>query len=251
MANPTLNQSIFQNAAKGAVAEETMSIKGTIGKTLILLLIIVLAGGYSWKVFYESTNPATITGYLWGGLIVGTILAFIISFKPNLAQYLSPVYAAAEGIALGGISAVYNFAIDGEKTGIVLPAIIITLLCAFSMLGLYNTRIIKVDNKFRRIMNLALVSVLVFYAGIMIASIFGANVSMLVGNSLLSIVISIVICAIAAFSLLTDFDMIEKGTQYGAPKYMEWYGAFALMVTLVWLYLEILKLLAKFAGRER
>ncbi|MCQ2117103.1 MAG: Bax inhibitor-1/YccA family protein [Bacteroidales bacterium] len=254
MANPTLNQSIFQKLRTESYSE-SMTIKGTMAKSLLLLVIIMLAGGYTWKMFYGAANPNATMPYLWGGLIVGFILAMIIIFKPKTAPYLSPIYAAAEGLSLGVVSAIYNFSINPEGTssqmGIVLPAVAITLTCAFLMFILYNTRIIKVNNKFRKIIHLALISILVFYAGTAIASLFGANVSLLVGNSPLSIGISVVICAVAAFSLLTDYDMIEQGAMYGAPKYMEWYGAFALMVTLVWLYLEILKLLAKISARER
>ena len=210
---------------------------------------MVLAGAaYTWKVFYEAINPASVTPWMWGGAIGGFIVAIIISFKPNLAQYLAPVYAVLEGLFLGAISAMFNQAFAESAPGIVMNATLLTILTAFAMLVVYRTGLIKVNDKFIRIITTAVGAIALYYFVNIILSMFGVNLVMLHNSGPLSIGISLVIIGVAAFSLLLDFNFIEKASQQGAPKYMEWYGAFALMVTLIWLYLEILKLLAKFAG---
>ncbi|MBQ3521947.1 MAG: Bax inhibitor-1/YccA family protein [Bacteroidales bacterium] len=133
MANPVLNDTIFKREA--AMAQSgVMTVKGTMTKALLLLILVVAAGGYTWKMFYEAINPATITGWMWGGLIGGLVTAMIISFKPKTAPFLAPVYAAAEGLVLGAISAMYNDAFAQTAPNIVINAVLLTLLCAFVML---------------------------------------------------------------------------------------------------------------------
>lgn len=187
---------------------------------------------------------------MWGGLIAGFITAMIISFRPMTAKYLAPVYALAEGFALGGISAAFNSMFAETAPNIVVNAVMLTFITAFVMLFVYRTGIIKVNGTFARVMTIATVSIAVFYLGTMIVSMFGLNTSMLTGATPLGIAINVIIVAVAAFSLIMDYSFIENQARIGAPKDMEWYGAFGLMVTLVWLYLEILKLLAKFAGNR-
>jgi uncharacterized YccA/Bax inhibitor family protein len=187
---------------------------------------------------------------MMGGLLVAAILGLVISFKPKTAQFLSPIYAAGEGLALGGISAVINEQFALTYPNIVVHAVALTLVTALVMYTVYAYGIIKVNGTFMKVLSIALISILVFYLGSWIVSLFGVNLSMLHNNSPLSIGISLVIVAVAAFSLLMDYEFIRQASYSGAPKYMEWYGAFGLTVTLVWLYLELLKLLAKFANRE-
>lgn len=249
MANPVLNDSIFKREA--AMAQSgVMTVKGTMTKALLLLILVVAAGGYTWKMFYEAINPATITGWMWGGLIGGLVTAMIISFKPKTAPFLAPVYAAAEGLVLGAISAMYNDAFAQTAPNIVINAVLLTLLCAFVMLTVYRSGLIKVNGTFMKVLTISLITILVFYVGGMLLSLFGVDMSILYGNSPLSIGISCLIVGVAAFSLLADYNFIEQASAAGAPKQMEWYGAFGLMVTLVWLYLEILKLLGKISSRE-
>ncbi len=251
MGNPILSEQMFKKSASISSATGTMTIGGTLTKTLLLLLMVIAGAAYTWKIYYEAINPQSIQTWMIGGVIVGFILALIISFKPNTAPVLSPIYAAAEGLFLGGISAMFNQSFAATAPNIVINSVILTLLTAVIMFTVYRQGLIKVNGTFRKIMTISLITIMVFYLGSMILSFFGVNVSILHDSSPLSIGISIVIVAVAAFSLLMDFDFIAKASQAGAPKSMEWYGAFGLIVTLVWLYLEILKLLAKFAGNKQ
>ena len=247
MSNPVLSEKIFRKEAAIA-STETMTVKGTAMKSLLLALIVFAGAAYTWKIFYESINPASIQPWMWGGVIGGFVVALIISFKPNLAQYLAPVYALLEGLFLGAISAMFNSAFAESAPGIVMNAVLLTMMTAFVMFLLYRSRLIKVNEKFTRIITAAIGAVMLYYVVTILLSLFGVNLIMLHNSGPLSIGISLVIVGIAAFTLMMDFNFIEKASAAGAPKYMEWYGAFGLMVTLIWLYLEILKLLAKFAG---
>ncbi|MDP3436506.1 MAG: Bax inhibitor-1/YccA family protein [Bacteroidales bacterium] len=249
MSNPVLSEKIFRESTN-ITYSETMTVKGTAMKSLILIFMVLAGASYTWKVFYESLNPGAVNPWMWGGLIGGLITGVIISFKPNLAQYLAPVYAVLQGLFLGAISAMFNNAFALTAPGIVINATLLTIITALVMLLIYRANIIKVDGKFARIMVIAVSAIGFFYLISIVLSMFGVNLTMLHNSSPLSIGISIVIVIVAAFSLLMDFNFIEKASAAGAPKYMEWYGAFGLMVTLIWLYLELLKLLAKFAGNR-
>lgn len=248
MANPVLTEKIFKEASLSASTTSSMTVKGTALKSIILSLMVLAGASYTWKVYYQAINPANITPWMWGGAIGGLIVALIINFKPVSAQYLAPVYAVLQGLFLGAISAMFNDAFSVSAPGIVMNATLLTIMTAFVMLFVYRLNIIKVDGKFAKMMTIAVGAIAFYYIISIILTMFGVNLTMLHNSSPLSIGISIVIVLVAAFTLLLDFNFIEKASAAGAPKYMEWYGAFALMVTLIWLYLEILKLLAKFAG---
>lgn len=250
MANPVLNENIFRNQPYSFGKSSVMTVGGTATKTLLLLLMVIAGAAYTWKLYYNAINPQSITGWMFGGLIAAFIIAMIISFKPKSAQFLAPIYAAAEGLALGGVSAIVNEQFALTYPNIVTNAVALTLVTALVMFTVYRSGIIKVNGTFMKVLSIALISIMVFYVGSWIVSLFGVNLSMLHNSSPLSIGISLVIVAVAAFSLLMDYEFIHKASAAGAPKYMEWYGAFGLTVTLVWLYLELLKLLAKFANRE-
>lgn len=245
--NPVLSEKIFRKEAVEYSAG-TMTAKGTAMKSLLLLIMVLAGASYTWKIFYEAINPASVQPWLWGGAIGGFVIAMIISFKPNLAQYLAPIYAVLEGLFLGAISAMFSQAFAESAPGIVINAVLLTMLTAFVMFLVYRTGLIKVNDKFIRIISIAVGAIALYYFVTIILSLFGVNLVMLHNSGPLSIGISLVIIGVAAFSLMLDFNFIEKASAAGAPKYMEWYGAFGLMVTLIWLYLEILKLLAKFAG---
>ncbi len=254
--NPTLNEKVFRVSREDYYETQSMTVKGTALKTLLLLGFIVFAATTTWRMYYQATNPNSYTIWTWGGAIVAFILALLISFKPKRARILSPIYAVAEGLFLGGVSAMYNNIFANPQTGenafpnLISSAVIITILCAIVMAIIYSQRIIKVNGKFTKILSVALISILAFYLIGFILSLFKVDLSLIYGNSLLSIAINIVIVLVAAFSLLTDYHFIEEASLQGAPKYMEWYGAFGLIVTLVWLYLEILKLLSKINSRN-
>lgn len=250
MANPVLNENIFRRESAVYSNTGVMTVGGTATKTLLLLLMVVAGAAYSWKLYYNAINPQSITSWMFGGLIVAFIMAMIISFRPKSAPFLSPIYAAGEGLALGGISAILNEQFALTAPNIVINAVALTLVTAVVMFTVYRSGLVKVNGTFTKVLSIALISIMVFYLGSWIVSLFGVNLTMLHNSSPLSIGISLVIVAVAAFSLLMDFEFIRQASAAGAPKYMEWYGAFGLTVTLVWLYLELLKLLAKLANRE-
>jgi uncharacterized YccA/Bax inhibitor family protein len=248
--NPAMKESIFEKAALVSSSSGTMTVKGSVIKTFLLIAMTIFAASYTWYTVFYANNPTAVTPWLWGGLISGFILALIICFVPKTSPYLAPLYAAAEGFALGAISAFFEIAFYEKFPGIVLTAMSITLLTALVMLFCYQTRLIRVTNKLRSVIIIATMSIAVFYFVVIILNLFKVATPFYHGSSLLSIGISVVIVVIAALNLLLDFDFIEQGAKAGAPKYMEWYGAFGLLVTLVWLYLEILRLLSKIALRN-
>jgi len=181
-----------------------------------------------------------------GGAIGGFILALVTVFKPKLSPYTAPFYALFEGLFLGGISALMN----ASYPGIVMQAVGLTFGTLFAMLFAYKTGLIKVTQKFRSGIIAATGGIMLFYMVTWILGMFGFGNGLYYGSSLLSIGISLFVVVIAALNLVLDFDFIERGAQSGAPKYMEWYGAFGLMVTLIWLYIELLRLLSKLASRD-
>lgn len=237
--NPALGEKIFQKA--GSFAETgtgSMSINGAINKTGVLTIILLLTGAFSWA------NASTT--FMWIGIIGGLIAAVATIFKPHWSPWSAPLYAAFEGLALGTISAIYASLFEG----IVSKAILLTFSILFVMLFAYRSGLVKATEKFKSGVVAATGGVAVFYLITMAMSFFGADTSAFFGGGLLSIGISLVIIVIAALNLVLDFDFIEKGAAQGLPKYFEWYGGFGLMVTLVWLYLEILRLLSYLTGSD-
>lgn len=261
--NPVLNENTFDLEVTGTdrSAGAGMTVGGTVNRSLILLALVVMAAAFSWRVVMGPAGASSAdlsAGLPWviGGGIAGFILALITAFKPVASPITAPLYAVAQGLFLGAISAFYELQFAGPDSGfmqgIVMQAVGLTFGVAFAMFGLYALRIIRVTQKLRAGILAATVGVALFYLVALLLSFFGVGAAqdLLYGSSLLSIGISLVIVAIAAFNLLLDFDLIEQGARAGAPRYMEWYGAFALMVTLIWLYLEILRLLAKLRSQD-
>jgi len=248
--NPTLTQKIFdKSSAIEADMQGVMSVRGTINKFGFLTLMIIAGAAYNWHLFQEG-KPSTVTALMIGGAIGGLIFALIISFKPNWSGYLAPLYALLEGLFIGGISALIDKGFEKTHPGLVLQAVGLTFGVAIAMFLLYNFRVIKATEKFKSVIIASTLGIGIFYLITIVLGFFGVNVGFAYDSSLLSIGISLFIVAIAALNLILDFDMIEQGAERGAPKFMEWYGAFGLMVTLVWLYLEILKLLSKISSRD-
>ena len=234
--NPVFNAQAFERAQNSARAVQPMTLQGTINKSFLLLFICLLGAMFGWQ------NPFLIAKALWVFLIGGTVLALVIRFKPHSAPLLAPVYAFLEGLCLGLISLAFN----KEFPGIVLQAVFVTLAVFLVMLTLYKTRIIQASRGFVIGVLSATCGVALFYLVCLVLMLCGVNVSFLTGSSPIAIGINLLICAIAAANLILDFNFIDKMTSsYVAPKYMEWYAGFGLLVTLVWLYLEILKALAK------
>jgi len=222
-------------------------VNGTIARTGILLVLMLITGWWTWNRFTLAAAGgdmaaafAAVSPFMWGGLIVGLILAVACAFKPTWSPVAAPLYAIAEGTCLGAISAVFEY----QYHGIVLQAILASVGVLVVMLVLYRSGIIKVTQKFRMGVFAATGGILLLYLVSWGLSAFtSVNTSILFGGGTLSILISVFVVCIAALNLVLDFDLIERGVAQGAPRYMEWYCAFALMVTLVWLYLELLRLL--------
>ncbi len=226
---------------------DVMTMNGTISATAVLFALLIGAGVYGWTAVdsVDKFGNLQIPGTLYPALFVALGLAILTSFKPKIARFTAPLYALAEGVLLGMISKIY----DVRYPGIASSAALGTLCVFGAMLFLYRTRIIKVTDKLRRTVMAATMGVFLLYMIGMVARLFGGNVGFINNASGLSIVISLVVVGVAAFNLMLDFDMIEKGVANGAPKYMEWYCAFGLMVTVVWLYMELLRLLSKLRDR--
>lgn len=244
--NPTLSEKSFNRSAAFA-GGETMSFRGTLNKFGFLFLMVMATAFYVWN---EASVGNDIGSYVLWGAIGGLIVAIVIMFKQSWAQFLAPAYALLEGLVVGGISALYNDAFAEVAPGIVMQAVTLTFGTAIAMYLLYSFGVIKVTQRFKSIMFAAMGGIMIFYLLSFILSFFNVQMPGLHQGSMLSIGISVVITGIAALSLLLDFDRIEQGTAMGAPKLMEWYCAFGLLVTLVWLYIEILRLLGNIYGRR-
>ncbi len=227
----------FSPRYRAKADSQVMTLQGTINKTFILLTLCVAGGYIGW------TKLAAWGSASWMILGIGAfVLGLWTSFKPSVSPVTAPIYALAEGGALGAVSAIYNVMYQG----IVLNAVLITALVFAVMLFIYKTGIIKVTQGFTTAVVSATVAIAIMYLGSWIFSLFGGNIDYLVSSSKLSIGISIVVCVVAALNLMLDFQFIWVMSEQGdAPKFMEWYGGFGLLVTIVWLYIEILKLLAK------
>ncbi|MBN1768054.1 MAG: Bax inhibitor-1/YccA family protein [Prolixibacteraceae bacterium] len=251
--NPVLGSRMFERAQTSYVGDERMTLNGTINKTALVILFVFASAYYVWQQFFGVFDPAnpgaasgSVTPFILIGGIGGFIVAMIASFSPKRSGILTPVYAILEGLFLGGLSAMF----EARFPGLVVKAVALTFMVFLSMLLVYRQRIIKVTGKFRRGMMSAMMGLLFFYLASWIAGMFGANVSYLSGGGSFGLIFSLIVTAISAFSLLLDFDFIERGAAAGAPKYMEWYGVFGLLVSLVWLYVNILRLLSIFASRD-
>lgn len=247
-ANPALNKNTFKSFS-GTYAESTMTIQGTVTKTFILLLLLVLAASFTWHqamAAMRSTGDLSGIGpMIWGGAIGGFIVALITVFKKTWAPVTSPFYALLEGLFIGGISAIF----EAMYPGIVIQAIGLTFGTLGALLIAYKSRLIKPTENFKLGIVAATGGIALIYLVSFVAGFFGAQIPYIHGSGPIGIGFSLVVVVIAALNLVLDFDFIESGAEMRAPKYMEWYGAFGLIVTLVWLYIEILRLLAKIRRR--
>ncbi len=243
--NPAMSERIFAKQTANVTDSGTMTINGTITKIGIMLLLVIAAASYTWGMV-TGENPAGAQTYLIIGAVGGFITAIITVFKPRLAGITAPIYAILEGLFLGGISAFIN----QKYPGIPFQAVLLTIGTLFTMLFLYRSGRIRATPKFRRGVMMATGAIFFAYLASWILGMFGMSVGFMHSSGPLGILISLVIIVVAALNLIMDFDFIERGAEMSAPKYMEWYGAFGLMVTLIWLYIEFLRLLSRFAGRN-
>lgn len=244
--NPALPSSTFRDVRGMADRSEAMTVQGTVIKTLLLLMVALLGAGWTWsKYFQAGADGAVMTPWVGIGALGGFIVALVTVFKKEWAPVTAPIYALLQGLFVGALSA----QLETAYPGIVIQAVGLTFGTLFAMLLAYQSGLIKVTDNFRLGVVAATGGIAVVYLATFVLSFFGIQSTFMYGSSLLSIGISLFVVAIAALNFVLDFDFIEQGARQNVPKYMEWYGAFALMVTLVWLYIEFLRLLSKMRQR--
>jgi len=241
--NPLLNDSTFSSSA-AIPGEKQMTLQGTVNKTGILLFLTFATAIYTWDMV--MTRPETAMTWVIGGAIAGFVLALITSFKPAWSPVTGSLYALAEGLFLGGISAMY----ERQFQGIALQAILLTGGTCLALLAAYSMRLIRATENFKLGIFAATGGIAMVYLVTIVLGFFNIQIPYIHDSGLIGIGFSAVVVVIAALNLVLDFDFIENGCTHGAPKYMEWYAAFGLLVTLVWLYIEILRLLSKLARRD-
>ena len=248
--NPALGQNTFSNLAAqpGSLidVQDRMTLNGTVNKTGLLLLCSIATAAWTWHMFLPDRDITNVAPLMMLGLIGGFIVAMVTTFKKQWSPVTAPIYALLEGLVLGGLSAMLEL----RYPGIAIQAVSLTFGTLFVLLIAYRSGWIQVTQKFRLGIIAATGGIFVFYMLEMILGFFGVQFMSVNGNGVIGIGFSLIVVAIAALNLVLDFDFIEQGVQYGAPRYMEWYGAFGIMVTLVWLYLEILRLLSKMRSRN-
>ena len=246
--NPALNEKTFSQFEYAG--DTTMTVQGVVNKTGFLLVCVLLTASWTWDIFYGATSmeAGAQAMYPWmiGGFFGGLLFAVITIFVPTRAGITAPIYCLFEGLFLGGLSSYLNYRFDG----IVIQAVGLTFGTLFCMLVAYTTRLVRATEKFKMGIFAATGGICVLYLASMILGLIGFNIPYIHGSGPIGIGFSLFVVVIAALNLVLDFDFIENGSRQGAPKYMEWIGAFGLMVTLVWLYIEILRLLAKLRGRN-
>ena len=253
-ANPALNANIFNQAGSPAVGG-TMTLQGTINKTFVLLALLVMSAAWVWGKVMQSVPvlegtrvtqgiPPAVSGLMMLGLFGGLIVGFVTIFKKEIGGITAPIYALLEGLFLGGLSAIFEM----RYPGIVIQAVALTFGTLFCLLAAYKSGLIKVTENFKLGIVAATGAIGMIYLVSFIMGFFGASIPMIHSSGLMGIGFSVFVVTIAVLNLVLDF--IERGSEMGAPKYMEWFAAFGLMVTLVWLYIEILRLLSKLASRR-
>jgi uncharacterized YccA/Bax inhibitor family protein len=249
--NPALKDSTFLDLGSGSVVTNdsaVMTLNGTVNKTAVLLVLTMLTAAFAWTQALTPQGELApgFSVYVWGGLIGGFVVAMVTVFKKTWAPVTAPLYALVEGFFLGAISAMYNHLYEG----IVLQAVMLTFGTLFAMLMAYRSGLIKATENFKLGVVAATGGIMLVYLATIVLQMFGKNIPMIHDNGIVGIGFSLFVIVIAAMNLVLDFDFIETGVEQRAPKYMEWYGAFGLMVTLVWLYIEFLRLLAKLQSRN-
>ncbi len=247
--NPALKESTFLDLGSGTVvsrASGAMTLNGTVNKTGLLLFLAVVTAAFAWNQVEVTAEGMTGGLYVWGGLIGGFILAMVTVFKKEWSPVTAPMYALVEGFFLGGISAVF----EARYPGIVFQAVLLTFGTLFALLFAYRSGLIKATENFKLGVVAATGGIALVYLATIVLGFFGIDIPMIHDNGIVGIGFSLFVVVIAALNLVLDFDFIETGVERGAPKFMEWYGAFGLMVTLVWLYIEFLRLLSKLQSRN-
>lgn len=240
--NPTLSDNTFRVEYASTNA---MTIGGTVNKTAILLLLVLMTAIWSWKKVMVFGEPGPMIPWMIGSGIAGFILAMVTIFKKTASPYTAPLYALVEGVFLGVLSAMFEILYPG----IVFQAVLLTFGTLLSLLLAYKTGVIKATENFKLGVVAATGGIALIYLATFILGFFGINIPFIHGSGTFGIAFSVFVVIIAALNLVLDFDFIESGAERGAPRYMEWYAAFGLLVTLIWLYIEILRLLSKLRSR--
>jgi uncharacterized YccA/Bax inhibitor family protein len=243
--NPALNDQTFR-ALPYTGEREAMTIQGTANKTGLLLLCVILTAGWTWRQFFQTSDPASVAVWVMVGAIGGLILALITVFKQTWAPVTAPIYALLEGLFIGGVSSIA----ESQYPGIVIQAVGLTFGTLVALLVAYSSGLIKATESFKLGVVAATGGIFLVYLVSLVLGLLGIRVPYIYENGFFGIGFSLFVVVVAALNLALDFDFIEQGAQSGAPKYMEWYGAFGLMVTLIWLYIEILRLLIKLRSRD-
>jgi uncharacterized YccA/Bax inhibitor family protein len=254
--NPTLNRSIFERAELESGHERNaMTVEGAAIKTLVLVGIVAVAGAFVWSqlVTQEAVENGVrlvvshaVGGYVFAGAIVAFIVALVTMFRPQWSPVTAPLYALCEGAVLGAISALF----ETIYPGIVVQAVAATIGTLVVMMTIFATGLVAVTDRFRAGVIAATGAIFLVYLASMLLGFFGVHIPYIHESGLIGVGFSVVVVIIAALNLMLDFDQISTNARYGAPKFMEWYCGFSLLVTLVWLYLEILRLLAKLRNRN-
>jgi uncharacterized YccA/Bax inhibitor family protein len=245
-ANPAFNDSTFPASSVRTGFGEGMTIEGTINRTGILLLCVLATAAWTWSQFFTSRDPAVVGPYILIGALGGFVMAMITVFKKEWAGITAPIYALLEGLFLGAVSAMLEL----RFPGIAIQAVALTFGTCICLLLAYRSGLIRATEKFKLGIVAATGGIALIYLLSMVLGLFGVQIPYIFGSSPIGILFSVVVVVIAALNLILDFDFIEQGALRGAPKYMEWYAAFGLMVTLIWLYLEIIRLLSKLRDRR-
>ena len=241
--NPTLTLETF-NQFRTSSYQQKMTLSGTVNKTFLLLAIVLMSASFTWSQFL-SGNTGLTTTLMIAGAILGFIFAIITTFKKEKAAVTAPLYAAFQGLFLGGFSSM----LEVRYPGIVIQGVGLTFATLFCLLGAYKSGLIKPTENFKLGLSAAIGGLMGIYFLSFVVGLFGISIP-LFGAGPIGIIFSFVVVGIAALTLVMDFDFIEQGVEDGAPAYMEWYSAFGLMVTLIWLYIEIMRLLVKLQQRD-
>ena len=240
--NPVLNESAFDRQTQLGVAR--MTLMGTVNATLMFVGLLMVSALFTWNMM--ASNPGAAMNWMVGGLIGGLVMALVTVFKPQYAAITGSLYALAEGLFLGALSAMY----EGMHNGIVLQAVLLTVCVLAALLAAYSFGLVRATQKFRTGIMAATAGIFLVYMVSLVLGFFGIQIPFIHSSGLFGIGFSLFVVTIAALNLVLDFDLIENGVAQGAPKHMEWYAAFGLLVTLVWLYIEILRLLSKLSRRD-
>lgn len=244
--NPALNAQTFVGAPPIPATMEAMTIQGTVNRTGILLGLAAVAASFTWNMFWRVGDPSLVMPWMLGGAIGGFVVALVTIFKKEWSGVTAPIYAILEGLFLGAISAVF----EAQFQGIVIQAVGLTFGTLFALLMAYKSGLIKATENFKLGVVAATGGIALLYLVSIVMGLFGAGIPYIHESGAIGIGFSLFVVVVAALNLVLDFDFIESGADHGAPKYMEWYAAFGLMVTLIWLYIEFLRLLAKMRSRR-